>query len=438
MINSDSEKTKLFGRGDKHQMCAKEHHEKKTSVEPSKPPKSGEAQRFALLTLMANPLTKEQMMQKYHSYVMHYGLRAMRMKDVELDPSFFKDELKRLCEMHLIKKVNSFYSLTAEGRAEANKKQKQEERAHKFLSSGTAASKVSASANILLSGLKLSAGLLSNSMGLISDGFDSGMDVVASAAVYVGTKRKKQLLSTALVVGLMLIGGITLGYEGISRLMKPETVEAGLLPVLAALVSGIVSYFLSTYLRFVGKRTGNLSMVSQSLDNRNHEIIAVAVLGGITFAAFGLPIVDSLVSLIVSVLILKSVGEISVEAIKTARGEEANLSRFKAKWETKIDNYRKNYFKYWILLKLRQPMSVQDLTTEFEGTFSPAGASYLKDSALNIRESFNFKKFNTALLKEMVDQGWIKNTDGEYQTTRKGNGELKERVRHERHKHEYK
>ncbi len=417
-------------------MCAKEHYEKKTSVEPSKPPKSGGAQRFALLTLITKPLTKEQMMQKYHSYVMHYGLRAMRMKDVELDPSFFKDELKRLCEMHLIKKVNSFYSLTAEGRAEANKKQ--EERAHKFLSSGTAASKVSASANILLSGLKLSAGLLSNSMGLISDGFDSGIDVVASAAVYVGAKRKKQLLSTALVVGLMLIGGITLGYEGISRLVKPETVEAGLLPVLAALISGTVSYFLSTYLRFVGKRTGNLSMVSQSLDNRNHEIIAVAVLGGIAFAAFGLPIVDSLVSLIVSVLILKSVEEISVEAIKTARGEEANLSRFKAKWETKIDNYRSDYFKYWILLKLKQPMSVQDLTAEFEGTFSPTGASYLKDSALNIGESFNFKKFNAALLKEMVDQGWINETDGKYQTTRNGNGELKERIRHERHKHEHK
>jgi cation diffusion facilitator family transporter len=358
------------------------------------------------------------------------------MKDVELDSSFFDDQLKRLCELNLIRKVNSAYSLTVEGRDQANKKLKQEVRAHRFLSSGTAASKVSASANILLSGLKLLAGLISNSMGLISDGFDSGMDVGASAAVYVGAKRKRQLLSTVLVVGMMLIGGLTLGYEGVSRLMKPEPVEAGLLPVLAALASGIVSYFLCTYLRFVGKRTGNLSMVSQSVDNRNHEIIAVAVLGGIAFAAFGIPMVDSSVSLVISILILKSVEEISVEAIKTARGGEADLSRFKAKWESTIDHYRSDYFKYWVLLNVKKPVSVEGLTEEFEATFSPKGESYLRDSALNMKESFNFKKSGATLLKEMTQQGWIKKKNGKFESTTKGNEELRERLKHEKHKHQ--
>lgn len=144
-----------------------------------------------------------------------------------------------------------------------------------------------------------------------------------------------------------------------------------------------------------------------------------------------------MVSLIVSVLVLKSVEEISVEAIKTARGEEANLSRFKAKWETKIGNYRSDYFKYWILLKLKKPMSVEDLTAEFKGTFSPIGDSYLKDSALNISENFNFRRFNAALLREMVDQGWIKKIEGKFQTTRKGNGE-REKLKHEKRKHETK
>jgi Co/Zn/Cd efflux system component len=273
-------------------------------------------------------------------------------------------------------------------------------------------------------------------MGLISDGFDSSMDVVASGAVYVGARRKKALLSTVLVVGLMLAGGLTLGYEGISRLLKPESVQAGILPVLAAMVSAVFGYFFFIYLRFVGKRTGNLSMVSQSLDFRNHIIIAAAVLGGITFAAFGLPIVDSLVSIVVSVLILKSVEEIGAEALKAARGNEVDLSRFKAKYEAKIDNYRRDYFKYWILLKLRRPITIASLTTEFEETFSPKEASYLKESALNIEESFDFKRFNTTLIKEMLNDGWIKRSDDTYQTTSKGNGELKERLRHQKHKHE--
>jgi hypothetical protein len=177
-------------------------------------------------------------------------------------------------------------------------------------------------------------------------------------------------------------------------------------------------------------------MVSQSLDFRNHIIIAAAVLGGITFAAFGLPIVDSLVSIVVSVLILKSVEEIGAEAVKTARGNEADLSRFKAKYEAKIDDYRSDYFKYWILLKLKRPMSIASLTTEFEETFSPEEASYLKESALNIKETFNFRKLNRTLIKEMLDNGWIRKSNGNYQTTGKGNGELKERLRHQKHKHE--
>jgi Co/Zn/Cd efflux system component len=408
---------------------------KETASKPTKPPKRGEVEKFVLLTLQSKPLSMNQMMQRYHSFVMHYGLRAMRMKDVELDPSLFKDDLHRLCEMKLIKKSNSTYRLTPEGRAEASEKQKHEERAHRFLSSGTTASKTSGSANILISGLKLIAGMLSNSMGLISDGFDSGMDAVSSAAVYMGAKRKRQLLSTILVVGLMLIGGISIGYEGISRLISPESVEAGLLPIVAAIASGIVSYFLSIYLGFVGKRTGNLSMVSQSLDYRNHVIIAFAVLVGIEFAAFGLPIVDSIVSVAVSILILKSVEELSAEALKTARGQEANLSRFRASWETKIANYRSDYFRFWILLKLKEPLSIEDLTAGFETTFSPRGDSYLKDSALNIQEGFNFRKLNKALLSELVKKGWIKSVDNKYQTTRKGNAELKERLRHEKHKH---
>jgi hypothetical protein len=62
---------------------------------------------------------------------------------------------------------------------------------HEYLSSGTAASKVSASANPFFSALKLLARFLSNGMGLISDGFDSAIDVLSYAGVYLGTENVK-------------------------------------------------------------------------------------------------------------------------------------------------------------------------------------------------------------------------------------------------------
>jgi multisubunit Na+/H+ antiporter MnhC subunit len=234
----------------------------------------------------------------------------------------------------------------------------------------------------------------------------------------------------------MLVGGVALGYEGITRLIKPEPVEAGLLSMLAGLASGIIAYMMGIYLGFVGKRTGNLSMVSQSLDSKNHVIIPTAVVVGIAFAAFGLSIVDSLVSVCVVTLILKSVEEIGAETYKSARGEEPNLSRFKAKWKTKVDNYRRGYIKFLTLLRLKTPMSIEELARELETTFSRKGDSYLKNSALNMREGFSFKKSGRIRLKELVDQGLIMLEDGKYHTTRKGNGRLRERLRQEKHKHQ--
>jgi Co/Zn/Cd efflux system component len=406
---------------------------KKRRGRPLRPSMKGEVRKAVLLALLTEPLTRAELMERFHSYLMHYGLRAMRMKDVTADPALLKEALQRLSEESLVKKAGSVYHLTTEGITEATKMKKREERAHRYLSSGTAASKVSISANILLSVLKLLAGFISNSMGLISDGFDTGTDVISSAGVYVGTKYKKQLLSTLLIVALMLVGGVSLAYEAITRLMVPEPVEASLLPLLAALVSGIVAYAMSVYLGFVGRRTGNLSMVSQSLDMRNHVFIAAAVLLGIVFAAFGLPIVDSLVSIGVAIVVLKSVGEISVETLKSARGEEADLSRFEGKWKTRIDTYRRNYLRFWTLLKLRTPMTVSELAAELKLTFSQEAMPQLKDSNLYVKEDTDFRRLSSSLLKELVAEDLVNEREGEYRTTREGNRRLGERLKREKH-----
>jgi cation diffusion facilitator family transporter len=400
-----------------------------------KPPEREDIRGFMLLALLNEALTKDELMQRYDSFLMHYGLRAMRARETTLDPSLFTDELQDLSEQRFVEEVDSLYHLTARGKAEATKAKKRIGKFHEYLSTGTAASKVSASANLFLSALKLLAGFLSNSMGLISDGFDSSIDVFSSAGVYLGTKYRKELYSNLLILALMFIGGISLGYGGLTRLIRPEFVEAGLLPAFAAIVSAVTYYALSIYQRFVGKRTGNLSLVSQSLESGNHMFIAAAVLVGIVFAAFGLPVVDSLVSVGVAILILKSATEISIETVRIAKGEQMNLSRFKARWETWIDEYRSDHLKFWTLLKLEEPKTVDELTTEFERTFSRKGISYLEDWAPAIVQPFSFKESGRTLLDELVGQGWIAEKDGKYQNTQEGNRKLQERLRHDKHRH---
>lgn len=149
-----------------------------------------------------------------------------------------------------------------------------------------------------------------------------------------------------MVLALLFVASISLVYNGITRLIWPQPIEVSLLPALVAVADGVLCYMLFIYQRFVGKQTGNFSIISQSVDSNNHVYYAVAILVGLSFGAIGVPYVDSLVGLGVAVLILKSAFEISIETVKNAKGEEMNLSHFKAGWEKRIDENRRNYFKF--------------------------------------------------------------------------------------------
>lgn len=201
------------------------------------------------------------------------------------------------------------------------------------LSSGETASKFSVLVNLILSALKLGVGLLVNSMGLIADGLDNLTDVFSSIVAFFGIKYKREIYSTAFIILVMFIVGVSIGYQAISRLLHPQPVDAGLWAILAAVVSGIICYLMSMYQHFVGKRSGSLSLLSQSTDSKNHVFVAAAVLIGIIFARFGILIVDSLVGIVVAFLILKSAIELTTETFKVARGAELDFSKFKRGYE---------------------------------------------------------------------------------------------------------
>lgn len=201
------------------------------------------------------------------------------------------------------------------------------------LSSSETASKFSVLVNLILSALKLGVGLLVNSMGLIADGLDNLTDVFSSIVAFFGIKYKREIYSTAFIILVMFIVGVSIGYQAISRLLHPQPVDAGLWAILAAVVSGIICYLMSMYQHFVGKRSGSLSLLSQSTDSKNHVFVAAAVLIGIIFARFGILIVDSLVGIVVAFLILKSAIELTTETFKVARGAELDFSKFKRGYE---------------------------------------------------------------------------------------------------------
>jgi hypothetical protein len=164
-------------------------------------------------------------------------------------------------------------------------------------------------------------------------------------------------------------------------------------------------------------------LISQSIDSRNHVFIAVAVLVGVVFARFNIFIVDSIVALGVAGLILKSATELTLETVRIARGEGLDLSHF-ARIEGKIlENRRRNYFKWWLLLSLQEIHTKEEVVTRCKDRFSTEGLPLIDH--FGFLKGFDFEKNIDSLLKELVDKGLVVIEGSSYSLTKKGDRDLK-------------
>lgn len=305
-------------------------------------------------------------------------------------------------------------------------------RIRSMMSDATLVSKISVAVNILLTILKLSVGILFNSVALLADGFDNLIDVVSAIAVFLGIKHRRELYSTGFIIAVMFGTSLWIVYESISRIVRPEVVDTGWLIVVAAVCSGIVCYVMSVYQHVVGRRTGSLSLISQSIDSRNHVVYAGAVLVGIIFAGFGIFIVDSLVALAVAALILKSAYDLTLETVRVARGQEMDSSAFGREYEKVIDARRRSYLRSWLLFTLKEARSRAEILSSFNESFAADGLPVVTHFGLSLWKGFDLEERLDPLLKDLTGEGLISERDGGYYLTSKGSRERSKRLWYER------
>jgi len=393
---------------------------------------------FLLMALRNGPLTREQISGTYSRFGSLLGITTPppETKKYEKWQREIDAGISYLLKLgFVVIDENGLHRLTENGIEEANKLdqdlQKFTQPLSAFFSSGKTTAKVSIIVNALLSALKLGVGFLFNSMALIADGFDNIVDVVSAIVVFLGIKYRRELLSTLFIILVMFITGVWIGYESVTRLIHPEAVEAGIFTIIAAVISGLACYLMSIYQYTVGKKTGSLSLISQSIDSKNHVFVAGAVIIGILFAAFDIFIVDSIVGLGVAVMILKSAIELSVETSRIAGGEELDLSRFARAEERAFEKHRRNYFKSWLLFCLREINTRPDIVSQYKKSFSVEGLPLIDH--FSFLEGFDFENHVDSLLKELIDEGLSTVKDMTYQLTDKGKKLLKRQLASQRY-----
>ena len=191
--------------------------------------------------------------------------------------------------------------------------------------------------------LKIAAGLLSGSLGVLSDAAHSGLDLAGAALTFFSIQvsdkpadedhtyghGKIENFSALSEACLMAVSCAWIIYEALDRIVHHEvTVHHSVWPVLVLLTSIAVDFWRSRQLRAVAERTGSPALATDAFHFASDIWVTVAVLAGLgaTWAGERLGIgwlryADPSAAVLVSVLILRMTLRLGHEAVSALMDE---------------------------------------------------------------------------------------------------------------------
>jgi hypothetical protein len=263
---------------------------------------------------------------------------------------------------------------------------------------------------VVLALLKVPAALLSGSVAQLNDAADTMLDLFSSVVVYVGMRLGRERVVSIVLVLLMLGTGAFTLLEALGRMLNPTSPALSPYPTAVAIGSIGVYGLLWAYQRYVGLHADSLALVTQSVDSRNHVIVAFGVTAGLVTAPLRLSLVDAVVGLGIAVLILRSAVELAIDMVRSGDGEDPGLGRYGFWIGDWLATYRRNAFRDWLLYLLAQG----NVRTEMELIARAKLALARQDNRLMREFGPNrVLDFNdlVASLRELHSEGWISGSE---------------------------
>lgn len=188
--------------------------------------------------------------------------------------------------------------------------------------------------NVMLSVIKLLAGIIAHSNAMISDAIHSASDVFSTIVVIVGIKlaskesdkehpygheRLECVAAIVLAMVLFITGiGIGIGMEALKNILQGNYSDLqvpGILALIAAIVSIVCKEGMYWYTRYYAKKIDSSALMADAWHHRSDAFSSIGALIGIGGARLGFPIMDSIASLVIFVFIAKAAFDIFKDAI---------------------------------------------------------------------------------------------------------------------------
>jgi cation diffusion facilitator family transporter len=183
--------------------------------------------------------------------------------------------------------------------------------------------------NIFLFVLKITIGIISNSIAMISEAVNSFTDIISSIAIKFSIKisflkpdKKHQFghtaaqpIATFIISVLAWVLGIDIIQESIKRIVNPPEINISIWVYLVLGITIITKVLMSKYQNHVGKKYNSPAVRAQAVDSMNDVLASSLALLGILGVQIGYPRIDGVGGLMVAIFILRAGYEIARENI---------------------------------------------------------------------------------------------------------------------------
>lgn len=203
------------------------------------------------------------------------------------------------------------------------RRQKDEKEKHTGRDLAMHVSLVSIGINGALSVFKLTAGILGHSGAMVSDAVHSASDVFSTLIVMAGITlaarqsdqehpyghERMECVAALLLSAVLFATGIAIGASAVRAIgsgVKGNGMIPGRLALGAAALSIVVKEWMYWYTRAAARKTGSGALMADAWHHRSDAMSSVGALAGILGARMGVPVMDSLASFLICVLIGKA------------------------------------------------------------------------------------------------------------------------------------
>ena len=184
--------------------------------------------------------------------------------------------------------------------------------------------------------IKLSVGLLSGSVSVMSEAIHSGVDLLAAliacVAVHISAKPadaqhtyghgKVENLSGTIEAVLIFLAAGWIIYEAIYKINKPEPMEQLYLGVVVMGISSLVNWFISKHLMRVGQETDSIALTADAWHLRTDIYTSMGIMvalviiwgGQILLPAIDFRLIDPIAAIIVALFIIRAACGLTMRA----------------------------------------------------------------------------------------------------------------------------